>query len=124
MCLMHEAAVADRHLSPEIPEHLDGHKSTKQQEDFVHDTRRHGFMGRSVADHERYAGLEEFTERKVRIQLSICTDKLGLLCQQVEHELSQSVYYCSVNRGGLLRFQRTLQNSVCEGKLRRRSKGE
>jgi hypothetical protein len=83
-CLEQKEAVAEKRIRPEIPKDADGQKSTKQQEAFDREVRRPRYRDKSVAAHERYAGLEEQTERKVRMPRSISAESLPLLCRQVE----------------------------------------
>jgi hypothetical protein len=85
-CLAHEATVADKSLPPQIPEHPDRPKSTRQQEACDREESRHGYLGKSVAAHERHSGLEEQAKRRFRIPRSLSTHNLSLLMQQVGQE--------------------------------------
>jgi hypothetical protein len=54
--IAHKAAVTDKRVAPEIPQHPDGHKSTKQQERASQDLERlqianHSMMNRKPAAH-------------------------------------------------------------------------
>jgi hypothetical protein len=75
-CLAHEAVAEAKRPQPEISEHPNGQKSTKQ-EAFVRDAPRQSKMGCSVAAQERCAGVEEYSKRKVRIQRSISASSLS-----------------------------------------------
>jgi hypothetical protein len=116
-CLAHDPAVADKRLPPEIIEHPDGHKSTKQVEKLSREIERQQKLTRATDACVRYSATEDCPSRHVRLHRSTSADELNLLATQTVVPMARVRLY-------LYREQRQIievPENITKSDLRRRA---